>query len=139
MTCISLRSGLWLSKICDASIPQFHTYPKLHSKAFSGRIWKIRQNTKCHGEVSYTLSDQENHLRNLHFFAKFIKPPNRWLIKEWMISDSIITVLSCNCPRTWKSYTLHKDQGKGWIKMPTYLNCGRILCCRNGTYEIYSA
>ena len=70
MTCISLRSDLWLSKICGSSMPQFHTYPKPHSKAISGRISKRRQNTKCLGEVSYTLSDRENHSRNLHLFYK---------------------------------------------------------------------
>ena len=70
MTCISLRSSFWFSKICDTSMPHFHTYLKLHSKAISGRISKRRQNTKCLGEVSYTLSDRENHLRNLHLFCK---------------------------------------------------------------------
>ena len=39
-------------------------------KAISGRIWKRRQNTKCLGEVSYTLSNRENHLRYLHLFCK---------------------------------------------------------------------
>jgi hypothetical protein len=73
------------------------------------------------------------------YFTKFIKPLDRWLIKEWMIGDSVITVLFCNHPRTWKIYTPHRDQGKGWIKMPTYLNCGRILCYRHGNYELYSA
>ena len=42
MTCISLRSDFWLSKICDASMPLFHNYLKLHQKAFSSRM-KIRQ------------------------------------------------------------------------------------------------
>jgi hypothetical protein len=56
-----------------------------------------------------------------------------------MIDDSIIIVLSCNHPRTWKSYTPHRDQGKGWIKMPTYLNYGRIVCYRYGTCELYLA
>jgi hypothetical protein len=32
MTCISLWSSFWLSNICDASMPTFYTYPKLHSK-----------------------------------------------------------------------------------------------------------
>ena len=44
-----------------------------------------------------------------------------------MIDDSIITILSCNRPRTWKSYTPHRDQDKGCIKLLTYLNGGRIL------------
>jgi putative exporter of polyketide antibiotics len=47
---------------------------------------------------------------------KFTKPPNRWSIKERMIGDSVITILSWNHPRTWKSYTPHRYQGKGWIK-----------------------
>ena len=70
-------------------------------------------------------------------FTKLKKPLDKWLIKEWMIGDSVITVLSCNRPITWKSYTPHRDQGKGWIGMPTYLNCGRIFCYRHGTYEMY--
>ena len=70
-------------------------------------------------------------------FAKLIKPPDIWSIKEWMIGDSVITVLSCNRRRTWKSYTPHRDQGKGWIKMPTYLNYERILCYRHDTCELY--
>ena len=89
--------------------------------------------SKAFGEVSYTLSDRENRLWNLHFFAKTYKTLDRWSIKERMIGDSIITVLSYNRPRTWKSYTPHRDQGKRWIKMPAYLNCGRILCYRHGT------
>ena len=70
-------------------------------------------------------------------FTKLIKPLDRWLIEEWMIGDSVITVISCNHPRTWKSYMPHRDQGKGWIKMPTYMNCGRIFCYRHGTCELY--
>jgi hypothetical protein len=71
------------------------------------------------------------------YFVKFIIPPDRWLIKEWMIDNSVITVLSCNRPRTWKSYTPYRDQGKRVDKIPTYLNCGRILCYRHGTCELY--
>ena len=56
-------------------------------------------------------------IRGTYFcFTKLIKPLDRWLIKEWMIGDSVITILFCNRPRTWKSYTPHRDQGKGWIK-----------------------
>jgi hypothetical protein len=68
---------------------------------------------------------------------KFIKPPDRWLIKERVIGNSVITVLSCNCPRTWKSYKPHKHQGKRVDKMPTHLNCDGILCYRHDTCELY--
>jgi hypothetical protein len=137
MTCISLRSGLWLSKICDASMPHFYIYPKLHSKALVVRYEK-------EGKISNALVRFHTHWAIERMIwgtyislQKFIKPPDRWLIKEWMIGESIITVLSCNRPRTWKNYMLHRDQGKGWIKMPTYLNCERILCYRHGTCELY--
>jgi hypothetical protein len=72
MICISLWSCFWLSNICDASMPTFHTYPKLHSKALVVGYEKEGK-IKCLGEVSYTLSDRENHLRNLHVFYKIHK------------------------------------------------------------------
>jgi hypothetical protein len=68
---------------------------------------------------------------------KITKPPDRWLIKEWMIGNSVITVLSSNCPRTSKGYKPHKHQGKSVDKMPTYLKCDGILCYRHGTCELY--
>ena len=46
MTCISLRFDFWLSKICDASMPHFHTYPKLHSKALVVGYQKEGKNIK---------------------------------------------------------------------------------------------
>ena len=138
MSCICLRYGFSLSKICDASMRQFHTYPKLHSKAINGRIWKRRQIPNALVRL-HTLWAIVGIIWGTYIcFTKLIKPPNRWLIKERMISSSVLTVLSCNHQRTWKSYTPHRDQEKGWIKMPTYLNYGRILCYRHGTYEIYS-
>jgi hypothetical protein len=65
--------------------------------------YEKKANSKAFGEVSYTLSDRVNHLRNSHLFCKTHKPLDRWLIKERMIGDSIIIVLSCNQPRTSKS------------------------------------
>ena len=134
VTCISLRSSFWLSKICDESMPHFHTYPKLHSKAISGRIWKRRKIFKClwWGFIHIERS-RESFEELTCYFTKHIKPPDRWLIKERMIGNSVTTVLSCNSLRTWKSYTPHRDQGKGWIKIPTYLNCETILCYRHAT------
>ena len=104
MACISLRSGFWLSKICDASMPHFHTYPKLHSKAFSDRV-KRRQNFQIPLVRFHTLWAIERIIWGTYIcFTKLVKPSDRWLIKEWMIGDSVITFLSCNHPRTWKSY-----------------------------------
>jgi hypothetical protein len=137
MTCISLSLVFDLAKhvaqVCINFIPTQNST----KKPLVG--WKESKTSKFLGEVLYTLSDRVNHLRNLYFFTKLIKPLDRRLIKEWMICDSVIIILSCNRPWTWKSYKPHKDQGKGWIKMPTYLNYGRILRYRHGTYEIYSA
>jgi hypothetical protein len=137
MTCISLWSSFWLSKICDASMLHFHTYPKLHSKAFSGRIRKRRKITNALVRFHTPWAIERIIWETYFCFTKLIKPLDRWLIEEWMIGDSVITILPCNRPRTWKSYTPHKDQGKGWIKMPTYLNCRRILCYKYGTCELY--
>jgi hypothetical protein len=109
--------------------------PKTPLKSFSGRLWKRRQN--AFGEVPYTLSDWMNHSRNLHFFTKLTKSLDRWCIKAWMIGDSIITILSCNHPRTWKSKKPHRYKGKRVDKMLTYLNCNGIPCYRHGTCELY--
>ena len=111
--------------------------PKVPLKAFSGSIWK-------EGKISNALVSFHTHwaIERINWgtyicFAKLIKPPDRWFIEEWMIGDSVITILSCNRPRTWKSYMPHRDQGKWVDKMLTYLNYGRILCYRHGTYELY--
>jgi hypothetical protein len=139
MTCICLRSGFDLAKICDACMPHFHTYPKLYSKPLVvGYEKKAKYQMPWWGFIHIERSRESS--EELTFsLQKHIKPPDRQLIKEWMIGDSVITIISCNRPRTWKSYTPHRVQGKGWIKMLTYLNCKRILCYRHGTYEIFSA
>ena len=93
-------------------MPHFHTYPKLYSKALMVGYENKGKISNAFGEVSYTLSDRENHLRNLHLFCKTYKTLDRWSIKERMIGDSVKTVLSYNRPRAWKSYTPHKDQSK---------------------------
>ena len=96
--------------------PLFIPTQKTPLKAFSGRMWK-------EGKISNALVRFHTHwaieriIRGTYIcFTKLIKPSDRWLIKEWMIGDSVITVLSCNHPRTCKSYTPHKDQGKWWLK-----------------------
>ena len=117
MTCIFLRSGFWLSNICDASMPHFSYLPKTPLKSLSGRIWKWRQKYQMPWWSFIHIWAIERIIWGTYiFFANLIKSPDRWLIKEWMIGDSIITVLSCNRPRTWKSYTPHRDEDKGWIK-----------------------
>ena len=139
MTCIFLRSGFWLSKICDASMPHFHTYPKLHSKTL---VLGYEKEAKFQMPLVrfHTLWAIERIIWGTYIsLQKFIKPLDRQFIQEWMIGNSIITILSCNRPRTWIRYKPYRDQGKWWIKMPTYLNYRRILCYRHDTYEIYSA
>jgi hypothetical protein len=71
------------------------------------------------------------------YFTKLTKLPDRRLIKEWMTVNSVITILSCNRPRTWKGYKPYNHQGKWVDKMPTYLNCDGILCYRHVTCELY--
>jgi hypothetical protein len=123
LACLDL--SVWLASPCGP-VFDLATYvmqvcplsylPKTPLKAFSGRLWK-------EGNIQMPLVRYHTHWviewiiwGTCIYFTKFIKPPHRWSIKEWMISDSVITVLSCNHLRTWKSYTPHRDQGKGWIK-----------------------
>ena len=139
MTCISLDSVFWLNNTCDASMPLISFLPKAPLKAFSDRM-KRRQNNQIPWWGSYTLSDRVNHLRNLHFiFAKLLKPPDRRSIKEWMIGNSVKSVLSCNRLRLGKAISPTGIKLKGWIECQTYLKWERILYYRHGTYELYSA
>jgi hypothetical protein len=117
--------------------PTFHTYPKTPLKAFSGRIWKRRQipNDLVRFHTHWAI---ERIIWGIYVcFTKLIKPLDRWLIEEWMIGDSVINVLSCNRSRTWKAIRPTRDQGNGWIKISTCLNCKRILCYRHDTCELY--
>ena len=92
--------------------------PKTPLKSLSGRLWKNKKaNTKCFWWGFIHIDRSRESFEELTFvLQKLIKSSDRWLIKEWMIGDSVITVLSCNHPITWKSYMPHRDQGKGWIK-----------------------
>jgi hypothetical protein len=113
MTCISLWFNFWLSNICDASMLTLPTQNSTQS--FSGRLWK-------EGKFKMPLVRYDTHWAieriiwgTYIYFAKLIKPLDRWLIKDQMIGDSVITIPSCNHPRTWKSKKPYKYQGKGWI------------------------
>ena len=71
---------------------------------------KRRQNIKSLWWGLYTLSDRMHHLRNFTFyFVMLSEPPKRKLIKEWMTSNSVKPILSCNHPRTWKSNNVAPD------------------------------
>jgi hypothetical protein len=138
MTCISLRSGFWLSKICDASMPDFSYLPKTPLKSLLVVGYEKKAKIQMPLVMYCTHWAIERIIWGTYIcFTKLIKPLHKWLIEEWMIGDSIITFLSCNHPITWKRYTPHGNKGKGWIKMPTYLNCGRMLCYKHHTCELY--
>jgi hypothetical protein len=116
MSCISFWPDFWLAtyvmQVCPTFIPTQNS-----TQSFSGRIWKRRQDLKCLWWGIIHMERSNESFEEITFILqKLIKPPDRWLIKEWMIGDSVITILSCNHPRTWKSYTPHRYQGKGWIK-----------------------
>jgi hypothetical protein len=99
---------------------------------------KRRQILKCLWWGIIHIERSSESFEELTFLLqKFIKPPDRWLIEEWMIGNSFITNLSCNRPRTWKGYKPHKHQSKRVDKMPTYLNYDGIVCYRHGTCELY--
>jgi hypothetical protein len=112
-----LDSVFDLATLCDASMPRSHTYLKYHQKAFRGRM-KKKAKYQMPWWGSYTLSDWVNHLSNLLFILQNSKHPDKKkLIKEWMIGNSVTTVLSCNHPRTRKSNKPYRNQDKGWIKI----------------------
>jgi hypothetical protein len=96
-----LWSSFWLNNICDASVPFIYTYPKLHSKPFRDRI--RRRQTNALVRIIHIERSSESFEVLAFYFVKLIKPLDRRLIKEWMIGNSIKTVLSCNFPRIWKN------------------------------------
>ena len=101
MTCISLRSGFWLSNIMWCKYALFYTYPKIHISHLVGRM-KRKANIKSLWWGSYTSERPSESIEELNFiFAKLSKPPERKSNKEQMISISV------NCsilqpPKTWR-------------------------------------
>ena len=132
-----LASSFWLSNICDVSMPLIHTYLKLHSKPFRDRMKRRQSNALV--RIIHIERSSESFEELTFYFAKLIKPLDRRLIKEWMIGNSVKTVLSCNHLRLRKTISPTGIKLKGWIEYQTYLNWGRILCYRHGTCELYSA
>jgi hypothetical protein len=57
MACISSDLVFDLAILCDASMPLFHPYLKLHKKTFRGRMKKERQISKAFGEDHTQTSD----------------------------------------------------------------------------------
>ena len=130
-----LRSGFWLSNICDVSMPLIHTYLKLHSKLFRDRM-KRRQN-KCLCKDHTHWATEWIIWGTYSLFLQNSISLDRRLIKEWMIGNSIKSILSCNHLRLGKAISPIGIKLKGWIKWQTYLNWGRILCYRHDTCELY--
>jgi hypothetical protein len=101
----------YMMQVCPTFIPTQYS-----TQSLSGRIWKKAKSQMplvryhIHWAIEWIIWGTYISLQ------KFIKPPDRWLIKEPMIGDSIITVLSCNHPSTWKRCMHHMYQGKGWTK-----------------------
>ena len=100
MTCISLRSGFWLSKICDASMPQFHTYPKLHSKTLVSH--EVVGRPVLGGLLTYlTLSSSSNHIRcmiincSLHGYIRTMPAPLRNILLFFVFLLSLRLAQMC--------------------------------------------
>ena len=115
-----LGSGFWLSNICDASMSLIHSYLELQSKPFRDRM-KRRQNNAL-VRIIHIERSSESFEELTFYFAKHIKPSDKRLIKEWMISNSVKTVLSCNHLRLRKAISPIGIKLKGWIECQTYLN-----------------
>ena len=103
-----LGSGLLLSNTMWCKYASLSYLFKTPQKPFRGRM-KRRKISKAFGE-DYTHWAIEWFIWGTYFlFVKLIKPLERKLIKEWMTSNSVITILSCKHPRTWKSNETRKD------------------------------
>ena len=110
-----LRSTFWLSNICDASMPLIHTYPKLHSKPLEVG-WKEGKTIKCLGEDRTHWAIEWIIWGTYIYFEKLIKPLDRRLIKEWMIGNSVKSVLSCSRLRLVNAISPTGIKLKGWIE-----------------------
>ena len=65
---LNTRGVTYVMQVCPTFIP---TQNSTKNPLVVG--YEKGQNIKCLGEVSYTLSDRENHLRNLYLFCKTYK------------------------------------------------------------------
>ena len=108
-----LGSGFGLSNICDVSMPLIHTYLKLHSKPFKRLDEKKAKLSNALVRIIRIERLSESFEELTLYFIKLIKPQDRKLIKELMIGNYVITILSCKHPKIWKSNKPHRDQGKG--------------------------
>ena len=88
MTCISLDPVFYLTIYVMQVYLSFHTYPKLHSKPLKIG-WKEGKTTKCLGEDHTHWVIEWIIWGTYIYFTKFIKSPDRRLIKEWMIGNSV--------------------------------------------------
>ena len=115
MTCFSFGSGLWLSKIWEASLSSIlHTYSSTKI-AIRDRLRK-KGIIKSLGEELYTLSDPRDHPRNfINFFWKTLQnlQIDGWTKKKeiWALCDTILTL-------NRQRWAEAKVRGKN--KRPTY-------------------
>ena len=73
MTCFSFGSGLWLSKIWEASSPSYPPYLQIHQKEPLDVGWKRKAHKKALVRNETHLSDLRDHPRNLqNFFSKIL-------------------------------------------------------------------
>ena len=96
-------------------MPLIRTYLKLHSKPFRDRMKRRRNNALV--RIIHIERSSGSFEKLTFYFAKFIKPPDRRLIKERMIGNSV------NCsilqpPKNWKSNKPDMDEVKRVDRMP---------------------
>ena len=118
MTCISLRSGFWLSNIIWCKYAFFYTYSKIHISHLVGRM-KRKANIKSLWWGSYTserLSESFEEL-NFIFLHKLSKPSERMSVKEQMISIFVNHSI-LRPPKNWRRQKSPTGNEiiKGWIE-----------------------
>ena len=97
MTCFSFGSGLWLSKIWEASLPSYPPYLQIHQKKEPLEVgWKRKAHKRPWWGMKHNWAIREITRGTYKFRLKnFIKPPD-WRLNKGVVSGSLQAVLTLN-------------------------------------------
>ena len=146
-TLAHLNQSIWLVSPCgsvfDLAIYVIQVCPPLYLPktpliSLSGRIWKAT--LQCLWWGIHTLWAIERIIWGTYIsLQKFSKPPERWFILGWMISNVYESNRSCNHPWLEMAKRPHLFQDNSRVdSMLIYSNYGGKLCYKLGTFEIWS-
>ena len=125
MTCISFRSGFWLSNIMWCKYAFLSSLPWAPHTSFVQVGWKERQLPKAFGEEYTHLSDREYHTRNLLCFQNKFKTSGKKVDQRMNAQWFCENRSTLQPPKTWRSNKPHRwRDNKRVDRMPTYENQG---------------